>query len=281
MPPRPVLPFSERCRRQSPPALEVEKLKDPDAAAGLADAAADAAAVAAQRKRKRFASHDGDHVTLLNAWCAFERLVVELAGLPPGADVVLRVPHLTTSQWNKAATWCSEHGLQFRALRRAAESRSQLATLCLEQVFTEDADAGAGGGQGAGDAKATAKAAPWGVSDTWQDAVAGKALYTNSEALRKAMLAAFFTQVAFLAPSAAPVGPAAVRKRTKPQYLTAVGRSEAWIHPSSVLSGLQPHPPCVVYSELVFTKKTYMRSLSRIDARWLPDAAPGVFKSKA
>ena len=249
------------------------------AAAGLADAAADAAAVAAQRKRKRFTSHDGDHVTLLNAWCAFERLVVELAGLPPGADTVLRVPQLTAGQWNKAAAWCADHGLQFRSLRRAAESRSQLATLCVEQVFSgESASCGAGEPAGAG---SQPKVAPWGVSDTWHDAVAGKALYTNSEALRKAMLASFFTQVAFLAPSAAPMGAAAQRKRTKPQYLTAVGRSEAWIHPSSVLSGVQPHPPCVVYSELVFTKKTYMRSLSRVDARWLPDAAPGVFKKKA
>ncbi len=244
-------------------------------ASGLMDADADAAAVAAQRKRKRFASHDGDHVTLLNAWCAFERLVVELAGLPPGADVVLQVPTLSSSQWSKVSTWCAEHGLQFRSLRRAAESRSQLASLCIEQVFGDELGASA-------NADSTQPStANWPVSDAWQDAVAGKALYTNSEQLRKAMLAAFFAQVAFLAPSATPVGAASARKRTKPQYLTAVGRSEAWIHPSSVLSGLQPHPPCVLYSELVFTKKTYMRSLSRIDGRWLPEAAPGVFKSQA
>jgi pre-mRNA-splicing factor ATP-dependent RNA helicase DHX16 len=51
-----------------------------------------------------------------------------------------------------------------------------------------------------------------------------------------------------------------------------------YIHPSSVLFGHQPK--FVIYFELMFTTKEYMRQILEISPEWLLDAAPHYFKSE-
>jgi hypothetical protein len=59
------------------------------------------------------------------------------------------------------------------------------------------------------------------------------------------------------------------------------------IHPSSVLSpaqmskgggGLSKKHKCVVFTELVRTSRLYMRDITAIDAAWLSELAPRVFR---
>jgi pre-mRNA-splicing factor ATP-dependent RNA helicase DHX16 len=51
------------------------------------------------------------------------------------------------------------------------------------------------------------------------------------------------------------------------------------IHPSSSLFGENP-PRWVVYFELVYTTKEYMRVVSEIQPEWLLEAAPHYYQAK-
>lgn len=50
------------------------------------------------------------------------------------------------------------------------------------------------------------------------------------------------------------------------------------IHPSSLLFKLNPE--WIVYHELVFTTKEYMRNVCEISADWLLEIAPHFYKEK-
>ena len=54
---------------------------------------------------------------------------------------------------------------------------------------------------------------------------------------------------------------------------------QVFIHPSSVLVGKKAD--CVVFSELVLTTRQYVRDVTAVDARWLPELAPAFFAIKA
>ena len=52
-------------------------------------------------------------------------------------------------------------------------------------------------------------------------------------------------------------------------YRTVIGRQVVYVHPSSVLHGTRPD--CIMYHELVFTSKCYLRSVSSIEPIWLTE----------
>ncbi|CAE7627611.1 DHX8, partial [Symbiodinium pilosum] len=60
-------------------------------------------------------------------------------------------------------------------------------------------------------------------------------------------------------------------------YRTLLSRQEAKLHPSSVLHRRQPPPSCVVYSELVVTSKSYLRTVTEVNPAWLPELCPKFF----
>lgn len=65
------------------------------------------------------------------------------------------------------------------------------------------------------------------------------------------------------------------------RYRTKVGGNiEVSIHPTSALFGRQPPPKCVVYTELLVTKKTYIRGVTQIREEWLTEVAPKFFNSR-
>ena len=100
------------------------------------------------------------------------------------------------------------------------------------------------------------------------DGVASAAQPLSSEEaveLRRALAAAFFLQAAVRRPSG--------------DYVTLVSRQTVSIHPSSAL--FSRRAPCVLYNELVFTTRLYMRDLTTIEAAWLAEVAPHFFKSGA
>lgn len=62
-------------------------------------------------------------------------------------------------------------------------------------------------------------------------------------------------------------------------YLTLTNRQRAKIHPSSVLSG-KPNAKYIVFTELVATGKTYMRTVTQIDPEWIDEVVPNIQQIK-
>ncbi|CAM9281936.1 unnamed protein product [Chrysoparadoxa australica] len=63
-------------------------------------------------------------------------------------------------------------------------------------------------------------------------------------------------------------------------YRTLVGGKEVYIHPSSSLFGRNPPPKCVLYCELLITKKQYMKQVTAVEQAWLTEYAPEHFRTK-
>ncbi|CAI4215280.1 unnamed protein product [Parascedosporium putredinis] len=63
-------------------------------------------------------------------------------------------------------------------------------------------------------------------------------------------------------------------------YRTVKTNTTVWVHPSSVVAGMDPPPRMVIYFELVQTTKEYMRSCLPIEAKWLAELAPHFHKKK-
>jgi len=62
------------------------------------------------------------------------------------------------------------------------------------------------------------------------------------------------------------------------KYKTKVGGHEVSIHPTSAMFGRNPPPKCVVYTELLVTKRTYIRGVTQVREEWLSELAPNFFK---
>ncbi|TYZ68213.1 hypothetical protein PybrP1_010010 [[Pythium] brassicae (nom. inval.)] len=88
----------------------------------------------------------------------------------------------------------------------------------------------------------------------------------DHEAVRKAICAGYFYNTAKLDSSG--------------HYKTVKQAHAVYIHPSSCLIKLEEVPRWVVYHELAFTTKEYMRSVIPIKAEWLTELAPHYYKTK-
>ncbi|CAD5115917.1 unnamed protein product [Dimorphilus gyrociliatus] len=87
---------------------------------------------------------------------------------------------------------------------------------------------------------------------------------TDSVDIRKAITAGFFYHTARLGKGG--------------QYKTVKHQQTVMIHPNSSLFETQPR--WIVYHELVFTTKEYMRQVSEIENNWLLEVAPHYYKQK-
>ena len=83
----------------------------------------------------------------------------------------------------------------------------------------------------------------------------------HSAAVRKALLAGYFLQVAHVIPN-------------KNIYLPVNGKSQVGIHPSSVIMN---KPEWVLYNEYVVTSRNYIRTVTQIRPEWLFEIAPHYF----
>ncbi|GKY97532.1 hypothetical protein MPSEU_000711400 [Mayamaea pseudoterrestris] len=84
------------------------------------------------------------------------------------------------------------------------------------------------------------------------------------DAILKAMTSGFFYNVAKLGRSG--------------EYQTVKQRKTVYIHPSSVLAKDEEPPAWVVFFELAFTTKEFMRQVSPIQPSWLTDIAPHYYQ---
>jgi len=62
------------------------------------------------------------------------------------------------------------------------------------------------------------------------------------------------------------------------RYKTKIGSVEVSIHPTSTMFGRNPAPKCVVYTEMLQTKKTYIQGVTQVREDWLVEVAPHFFK---
>ena len=85
--------------------------------------------------------------------------------------------------------------------------------------------------------------------------------------IKRALTAGFFPNAARL-------------QRGGDGYRTVKTNTTVYVHPSSVVAGMDPPPRVVIYFELVQTTKEYMRSCLPIEAKWLNELAPHFHKKK-
>lgn len=86
----------------------------------------------------------------------------------------------------------------------------------------------------------------------------------DADGLRKAILAGYFYNTARLQSSA--------------DYRTIKNPQTVHVHPSSSLA--KDPPKWVVFHELVFTTKEFMRNISEIRSEWLVEIAPHYYQKK-
>ncbi|XP_014668732.1 PREDICTED: putative pre-mRNA-splicing factor ATP-dependent RNA helicase DHX16 isoform X1 [Priapulus caudatus] len=82
--------------------------------------------------------------------------------------------------------------------------------------------------------------------------------------IRKAITAGFFYHTA--------------RMGRGGQYKTVKHHQTVMVHPNSSL--FEEHPRWLIYHELVFTTKEFMRQVVEIENQWLLEAAPHYYKAK-
>lgn len=91
-----------------------------------------------------------------------------------------------------------------------------------------------------------------------------KSCDNDNVAIRKAVTAGYFYHTAKLNKGGS--------------YRTIKGNNTVLIHPNSAL--FEEQPRCVLYHEMVFTTKEYMRQVIEIEPSWLLEVAPHYYKPK-
>jgi ATP-dependent RNA helicase DHX8/PRP22 len=141
--------------------------------------------------------------------------------------------------------WCRDHFINSRAMHRVENVRAQLREYLQRHVRNSDSP-------------------HLELTSALPDTVP----------VRKAILAGFFLHSAVRAKS--------VLDSTKSVYQTMclTTKEEVKVHPSSVMFMRNPTPTYVVFHELVYTSKHYIRNIIAIEKEWLIEAAPAFFKRR-
>jgi HrpA-like RNA helicase len=188
---------------------------------------------------RRFASHEGDIPTLLNVYEAWRKETKR------SKNEEGKVSH---------GDWCARNFINGRALLRAQDVRTQLRDICLKSKERN----------GLG-------------MDVDQSCGAERELFF------KAVCAGLFLQVATRIQATVDVqssqnkGNSGIIQSSRGRYKTKIGHQIVSIHPTSTMFARNPAPKCVVYTELLTTKKTYIRGITQIRESWLQDIAPKIY----
>lgn len=211
----------------------------------------------AAQAHRRFASYEGDLPTLLAIYEAWrkEAIYTPTGGGPDkkhsSAPSGGKIPH---------GQWCARNFVSGRALARAYNVRQQLSAICGKAISQNglgmDVSASCGD-----DVVLFLKCACAGLflqSATRLDSTTDREGNGSNRHHGRG--------------NSGRLGPSRGRYRTK------VGGDEVSIHPTSTLFGRNPAPKSVVYTELLVTKKTYIRGVTQIREEWLVEVAPDFFK---
>jgi ATP-dependent RNA helicase DHX8/PRP22 len=197
----------------------------------------------AAASHRRFASYEGDLPTFLNVYQAWQ-------------TEAQYSHHNKNKQKNHGAKvshgeWCQRNYVSGRAMVRAYHVRQQLRALCEKPLAQNGL----------------------GMDVTIS---CGK----EREGFLRCAAAGLFLQAASRTKGGAHVDNSKgrsgllVQSNARGRYTTKIGNETVSIHPSSSMFGRNPAPACVVYTELVQTKQTYIRGVTQIREEWLHEVAP-------
>ena len=181
--------------------------------------------VEAAAARAGFVAHNSDHITLLNVFRGY----------------------LAVASKGDTSSWCRDHFVNRRSLRKAADIRTQLRDSCTRMGLELTTTSVAAGDAGP---EADVQLRP-----------------VDTDVVRKALAAGGFVCVARRDP--------APEEHKRAVYRTVLGRHEVHVHPTSV--AFNKRPDFVVYSELTRTTKTYMRNVTEVDVAWLAELHPSMY----
>ncbi|KAI2508852.1 helicase [Fragilaria crotonensis] len=102
---------------------------------------------------------------------------------------------------------------------------------------------------------------------------------SEREQFFRAICAGLFLQVALRVQATVEVkdnsrGNSGAIQSSRGRYKTKIGGRMVAIHPTSTMFGRNPAPKSVVYTEMLTTKKTYIRGVTQIREEWLQEVAP-------
>lgn len=199
---------------------------------------------------RRFASHEGDLPTLLNVYKAWQS---EAVYVPVGSRKAQKKRHKAQAGGKLLhGEWCTRNFISGGALSRAFDVRKQLADLCRRDVSKHGLGMDIGQTCGA-----------------------------EMTTFLKCVCTGLFLQVASRIKATVEVdarGRSGMLTPSRGRYRTKIGSREVSIHPTSTMFGRNPAPKCVVYTELLSTKKTYIRGVTQVREDWLVEVAPHFFK---
>ena len=208
------------------------------------------AARKASDAHRRFAKHEGDIPTFVEVYRAWRK---EAKYHPPGGKNKSN-NHQSQPRMGHHE-WCQRNFISGRSLARAYHVREQLSSLCQR--------APAKGGLG------------------WELRVEPRDPQDHAyEQFLRAVAAGLFLQAASrirVDQHADSKGNSGRLGPSRGRYRTKLGRDDVSIHPTSTLFGRNPAPSCVVYTEQVTTKKTYIRGVTQIREEWLHEVAPQIY----
>ena len=220
----------------------------------------------ASAAHRRFTSHEGDLPTFVNVYNAWQREAIYVPPTAGGqkAQKRLRQQQQQQQKGNKQlllhGEWCQRNFISGRALARAFHVRAQLRRLCARPAEQHGLGMDVTTSCGRDDVR-----------------------------FLKCVAAGLFLQAA----SRIKVDDSSERRQhanrnggrsgqvlsSRGRYRTKMGNEVVAVHPTSTMFNRQPAPACVVYTELVVTKKTYIRGVTQIREEWLHEVAPNFHPS--
>jgi HrpA-like RNA helicase len=224
----------------------------------------DGLAAKAAAAHRRFACHEGDLPTMLAVYNCWRREAIYVPTSRGGKKEQKRLRREMGAASRKKGRgnkllheeWCTRNFISGKSLLRAHDVRIQLQELCSRDEARN------------------------GLSmDVTQSC--GE----DQLKLLKCACAGLFMQSATRVSNSVDINKT-IRKEIKAginsigrgRYKTKLGGAEVSIHPTSSLFGRNPPPKCVVYTELLVTKRTYIRGATQIREEWLNEVAPKFFR---
>lgn len=208
--------------------------------------------------RERFKSNEGDFLTLLQIYQSF-----------PSRERLAR-----------QKDWCRTYYINWKSMTKVVQVAKQLKDHLVQMKLYHPSSSSSS----STDEPSSASRSK--MSDEVQ--VISPEL---SISIRKALVAGLFLQSAMLvlddntnASSSSPLkcknlNP--TKRHYQPLFMPSSKKMLAQIHPSSFLFQSNPAPKYVLYNELVYTTRSYLRNLVVIEKEWLAEMAPKFFSLSA
>eukprot|EP01127_Copromyxa_protea_P019135 TRINITY_DN6136_c0_g1_i1.p1 TRINITY_DN6136_c0_g1~~TRINITY_DN6136_c0_g1_i1.p1 ORF type:complete len:700 (-),score=125.38 TRINITY_DN6136_c0_g1_i1:54-2153(-) len=169
-----------------------------------------------------------------------------LAGLasPYGDHIMLLRIFQTFQESPKQRDWCKEHFINFKSMKQAVDVHAQLC-----EYWTN---------------------LKWKIESCLDEELEGEIQEgqrssLSYDAVRKCFLSGFFSQTAILMPNGT--------------YQSLLDQRQVHVHPSSCL--FQKKPETIIYHELVFTSRQYMRTILKVEREWLQELQQEIARARS